>query len=700
MATESERTETQEDRKYDTEEETESEGEERRTESVRSASPGRRDGTESVRTATRSESPRSERSRSRTPRSETPRSVSDDGSRRGSYARSEDGSEGYPYDDLESEEALHKRRFAELPQANLYTERRLIDDPYAKGLHNHIESLSHHIERIQRREIDTLANFSQTTFGKDKALELDKENKYREDAIRDIADIRRERMKYRAMLFDAVQDRNNLLESREVQRREERLIKNRADRIEPWRGVDLYLLLFFASQVAIVILYIIFMDFTNNPLYSYNVINIIGPYQRLVYFYNYWVDIAFFIFVGLILMSAFLRKYHYSAIGQTFLIAAFSFQWALLWNGFFKWAEYGTRNKISLETDSIILSLYTVATVVIAYGAIVGRATPLQSLIFAFFLTGFQCLNYFICVMVLKAVDNGGAMTIHMFGAFFGIACSLIMGFTDKTRYTKDYADGDVSYKYWWNNNQRPSYFGEILMFIGALVVIVFFPSFNAAFSTTGQAQGRVVVNTVLALTVSGIVAFLLSWISHVNRFLPFEIVNIAITGGIGLGSGHSLVINGWEAMLVSFAVSITCWIGLRLLTLICNNPENLPGTFGANLWGKLPRDTRGVFFSHGFAGWIGGLASIIAIAAYNNETRFGQSYDQQFHSGLNQAARNTYCWLISWFLALFLGIVTGFGLWLVELLAPAERYPGVRKPKLRKYHDEAYWWDLPLDID
>jgi len=703
----SERTDTEDKKSYNTEEESETEGEERRSDAESEPRSGsRKEGTESVRSVSPSEAtPRSERSRERSASPRTP-SRSDasprsgsDGRRRSYSATRSDVSEGVQYEDVDGMDSVDRKRFAELPQARIYTERRLLDDAYSKGLHNHIETISHQIDKVQAREIEVLASFANSTFGKEKALELDKENRAREDAIEDIRDIRRERMKYRGLLYDAIQDRNNSLESREIARREERMIKNRADRVEPWRGVDLYLLSLFASQVIVTILYIIFMDFTNNPLYSYNVIDIIGPYQRLVPFYNYWIDISFFIFVGLILMSAFLRKYHYSSIGQTFLIAAFSFQWALLWNGFFKWAQYGTRSKISLETDTIILSLYTVATVVIGYGAIVGRATPLQSLIFAFFLTGAQCLNYYITVLVIKAVDNGGAMTIHMFGAFFGIAFSWIVGFTDTTRYTKD-ASGTETYKIWWNNNQRPSYFGEIWALIGMLIVIVYFPSFNAAFSTTGQAQGRVVVNTILALTVSGIVAFLLSWITHVNRFHPFEIINIAIVGGVVLGSGHSLILNGWEAMLVSLAGTILCWIGIRIITAICNNPECLPGTIGSHLWGRIPRDTRGVLFSHGIAGWYGGLASITAIAAHQYTMRFGEIYDIQYHAGLNQAARNTYCWLISWFLPIFLGLVVGFIARLFDLLAPAERFPGVRKPKPRNYHDEALWWDLPLDID
>jgi len=55
------------------------------------------------------------------------------------------------------------------------------------------------------------------------------------------------------------------------------------------------------------------------------------------------------VFVGFAFLIAWLRKYSYSAIGFNFLIAAVSFQWALLWGGFFDWAENGQRAKVILS---------------------------------------------------------------------------------------------------------------------------------------------------------------------------------------------------------------------------------------------------------------------------------------------------------------------------------------------------------------
>jgi hypothetical protein len=43
-----------------------------------------------------------------------------------------------------------------------------------------------------------------------------------------LGDIREERKKYRAMLYDAIKERDDLLESRQISKIEERIAKNRA----------------------------------------------------------------------------------------------------------------------------------------------------------------------------------------------------------------------------------------------------------------------------------------------------------------------------------------------------------------------------------------------------------------------------------------------------------------------------------------
>ena len=56
-----------------------------------------------------------------------------------------------------------------------------------------------------------------------------------------------------------------------------------------------------------------------------------------------------------------------------------------------------------------------------------GRASPLQMIIIAFFEIILYSCNEAINTYVLNAADVGGSLTIHAFGAYFGLAVSFIL---------------------------------------------------------------------------------------------------------------------------------------------------------------------------------------------------------------------------------------------------------------------------------
>lgn len=80
--------------------------------------------------------------------------------------------------------------------------------------------------------------------------------------------------------------------------------------------------------------------------------------------------------------------------------------------------------KLDLSIRWMIEGMFTAATILISFGAVIGRLSALQLVFMAFVETFFYSLNLFIGNMVLGAVDAGGSMFIHIFGAYFGLACS------------------------------------------------------------------------------------------------------------------------------------------------------------------------------------------------------------------------------------------------------------------------------------
>jgi ammonium transporter Rh len=81
---------------------------------------------------------------------------------------------------------------------------------------------------------------------------------------------------------------------------------------------------------------------------------------------------------------------------------------------------------ISMAT--LIDSEFAAATLMITFGAIIGRASPLQMIIVCISQSFFIALNKVVLVLgLIGAEDVGGSMTIHMFGAYFGLAANYAM---------------------------------------------------------------------------------------------------------------------------------------------------------------------------------------------------------------------------------------------------------------------------------
>ena len=74
------------------------------------------------------------------------------------------------------------------------------------------------------------------------------------------------------------------------------------------------------------------------------------------------------------------------------------------------------------------MALYSVAAVLISYGAVLGRIGPLELLIMGLVeIVGYN-LNQAIYYEVVRIFEFGGSTAIHTFGAYFGLTVSIIIG--------------------------------------------------------------------------------------------------------------------------------------------------------------------------------------------------------------------------------------------------------------------------------
>ena len=70
---------------------------------------------------------------------------------------------------------------------------------------------------------------------------------------------------------------------------------------------------------------------------------------------------------------------------------------------------------------------FTCAAVLITFGALLGKTTRLQLLLVVIFECIFFAINENILVDFVAIRDSGGSILVHLFGAYFGLATSLIV---------------------------------------------------------------------------------------------------------------------------------------------------------------------------------------------------------------------------------------------------------------------------------
>ena len=313
--------------------------------------------------------------------------------------------------------------------------------------------------------------------------------------------------------------------------------------------------------------------------------------NELQNYYPMFQDVHVMIFVGFGMLMTFLHKYGFSSVGLNFFIAAVAIQVAIFMTTFWHSVVHDTWHKITLDVKTLIIGDFGAGAVLISFGALLGKVTPLQLLLVCIFELCWYGLNEVIGATVFLAVDMGGSMYVHTFGAYFGLACSRALCPAPK----------DIN-----NADNKSSKTSDQFAMIGTVFLWMFWPSFNGALAFNADAPGsqqRVVVNTVLALCGCCISAFAASALLRGDKkFDMVDIQNATLAGGVAVGSSADLVIQPWGAVLVGVVAGFVSVAGYVYVS------PWLEERFGIS-------DTCGVHNLHGMPGVIGGLGGAISAA-------------------------------------------------------------------------------------
>jgi len=317
--------------------------------------------------------------------------------------------------------------------------------------------------------------------------------------------------------------------------------------------------------------------------------------EETIHRYPFFQDVHIMIFIGFGFLMTFLKTYSWSAVGINFIVAAFVIQWSIITNGLWKNVMKVKWSTIEISMDTIIDADFAAASVLIAVGAVLGKLNFIQYMFMAGFQTVFYSLAYNIGIYQFKAVDIGGSMFIHAFGAYFGIAAS----FAYKGK-TKDFKRCAANYN------------SITFAFIGTIFLWIFWPSFNGALSS-GNAQQRAIINTYLSLTGSCIAVFVASPMFRNDKFHSEFILNATLAGGVMIGNSADLIFKPWVAIAIGFCAGFASLLGYVYVNAFLFRKINL-------------HDTCGVHYLHGITGFSGGI--IGAIFAYMADPKdMGESF-------------------------------------------------------------------------
>lgn len=430
----------------------------------------------------------------------------------------------------------------------------------------------------------------------------------------------------------------------------------------------------FVWQIAMIILFGVFVRYDDESdvqkwiehKQSHNITSDIE--NDFYYRYPSFQDVHVMIFVGFGFLMTFLKRYSFSGVGFNFLIGACGLQWALLMQGWFHSLDPNT-GKISIGLESLINADFCVAGSLIAYGAILGKVSPIQLMVVTLFGVTLFAVEEYIILDLLHCRDAGGSMVIHTFGGYYGLAISWVL-YRPNLHQSKR-LNGSV-------------YQSDLFAMIGTLFLWMFWPSFNSAITNHGDGQLRTVINTYLALASSVLTAVAISSMSQKRGKLDMvHIQNATLAGGVAMGTSAEFMITPYGSLIVGFCCGIISTFGYVFVTPFLEKYLKI-------------QDTCGIHNLHAVPGMLGGFVGAIVAAAASVEVYGKEGLIQTFAFEGNFATRSVLTQ--GGFQAAGTCVAIAFGLVGGALVGFILKFPIWGDPADDNCYDDEVYWEVPED--
>ena len=383
----------------------------------------------------------------------------------------------------------------------------------------------------------------------------------------------------------------------------------------------MFFIVFAIIQVILILLigfYYNWDDYYTNPRSIYNYTNNTfnetiddksdtkggDVYMAIENKYKLFQEVNIMILLGFGFLNSFLKHYSWTGVAITIIGLVLSTEFGLFmlicWRAIFSvdW-NFGRFNFQHL-LDANLCG----ASVIISLGAVLGKISMPQYLIFFLTETIGVTFNYTLLRQVIKIIDIGGALTVHLFGAIYGCIYSFISFYSKNERE-----------RIRLSPHLGSSYYSNVFAFFGSLIMLSYFPAFNTClldddlYRPNDQSDLKPkydgMINTYLSILGSIIGTFSMSPIFNEGKFLTDDILHSCYAGGIVVAGCCHLITHYWVPLLFGFFTGmLTCFL------------KNL---FSEKLKLCGYHDTTNALFYHGVPGFVGGILTTIFVGNMPN---------------------------------------------------------------------------------
>ncbi|OXB70098.1 UNVERIFIED_CONTAM: hypothetical protein H355_010940 [Colinus virginianus] len=291
--------------------------------------------------------------------------------------------------------------------------------------------------------------------------------------------------------------------------------------------------------------------------------------------------------LGFGFLLAFLSRYGMGSVADSLLIVAFTIQWAILAQGLF---YFSLNSKIHVGAQSMVSVDFCTAAILISTGAVLGRVNPMQMLLMALLEVPLFACNEYILRSLLGVSDSGGSLTIHTFGAYFGLMVSRVLHqpHMDKRK-----------------EQQNVGHQPDVFAVVGTICLWIFWPSFASATTDHESAEPWAVLNLYFSLAASTMATFVLSPILYEEGTLQLaQLQDATLASAAVMGMAGEMLSTPFGALTAGFLASQLSLLGSRFLSPILRSRLKI-------------EDTCGVHNVHGMPGVLGTfLGTLLAALA------------------------------------------------------------------------------------